>query len=100
MDERKKKKYNKKYNILFFIAAIVILAYILYAIIGLIQSPTDVFIIEYGEVSLEEPTIGYLIREETIVKGSNYQNGLVQIKSEGEKVAKGEAIFRYYNKRL
>ena len=97
MDERKKKKYNKKYNILFFIAAIVILAYILYAIIGLIQSPTDVFIIEYGEVSLEEPTIGYLIREETIVKGSNYQNGLVQIKSEGEKVAKGEAIFRYYD---
>ena len=97
MDKKKKKKYNKKYNILFVIVAIVILAYILYAIISLVQSPTDVFIIEYGKVSLEEPTIGYLIREETVIKGSNYQNGLVPIKSEGEKVAKGESVFRYYN---
>ena len=97
MDERKNKKYNKKYNILFAFAALVILGYILYALINLIKSPTDVFIIEHGKVSLEEPTTGYLIREETVVKGNNYQNGIVQIKSEGEKVAKGDAVFRYYN---
>ena len=30
--------------------------------------------------------------------GTNYQNGIVQIKAEGEKVAKGETIFRYYSK--
>ncbi len=97
MDKRKEKKYNKKYNILIVIAAVIILIYIMYAIINLIKSPTDVFIIEYGKVSLEEPAIGYLIREETPVKGTNYQNGLIQIKSEGEKVSKGEAIFRYYS---
>lgn len=92
-----KKIKNKKYNILIGLAGIVILIYIMYAIINLIKSPTDVFVIEYGKVSLEEPCIGYLIREETVVKGNNYQNGLTQIKSEGEKVAKEEAIFRYYS---
>ncbi len=97
MDEKQKRKYNKKYNILIAIIAFIILIYILYSIMKLVKSPTDVFIIEYGKVSLEEPATGYLIREENVVKGNNYQNGIVQIKSEGEKVAKGEAIFRYYN---
>lgn len=97
MDKRKTKKYNKKYNIIVVIVAIVILIYIIASIINLIKSPTEVFAIEYGKVSLEEPTIGYIIREETIVKGNNSQNELIQIKSEGEKVASGEKIFRYYS---
>lgn len=97
MGKRKKIKFNKKYTILVLVAGAIILIYILYAIINLIKSPTDVFVIERGKVSLEESAIGYLIREETIVKGNNYTNGIIQIKSEGEKVAKGEPIFRYYN---
>lgn len=40
---------------------------------------------------------GYVIREETVVQGNNYRNGMIQIKTEGEKVAKGEAVFRYYS---
>ncbi len=40
---------------------------------------------------------GYILREETIVKGENTQNGILQIKTEGEKVAKGEYVFRYYS---
>lgn len=97
MSKRKKKKYNKKYNILIALAGVVILVYILYAIINLIKSPTDVFIIENGNVSLEESATGYLIREESVIKGNNYQNGIVQIKTEGEKVSKGDYVFRYYN---
>lgn len=97
MDKRKPKRYNKKYNIIITIVAIIILIYIISSIINLIKSPTDVFAIEYGKVALEEPAIGYIIRDETVVKGNNYQNELVQIKSEGEKVASGEKIFRYYN---
>lgn len=97
MSKRKKKTYNKKYNILIALAGVVILVYILYAIVNLIKSPTDVFIIEHGNVSLEESAIGYLIREETVIKGNNYQNGIVQIKTEGEKVSKGDYVFRYYN---
>ena len=97
LDKRKKITYNKKYNIIVAIIAVILLVYISYSIIKLIKSPTDVFVIEYGKVSLEEPAVGYVIREETVVKGNNYQNGLVQIKSEGEKVASGEDVFRYYS---
>ena len=32
-----------------------------------------------------------------MVNGNNNQNGILQIKTEGEKVAKGEYIFRYYS---
>lgn len=95
--KKQDKKYNKRYNILIVIVALIIFAYIIYAIVNLIKSPTDVFVIEYGKVALEEPTVGYLIREETVVKGDNYQNGIITIKSEGEKIAKGEAMFRYYS---
>ena len=41
---------------------------------------------------------GYIIRDEVVVKGNQYKNGMEQIKSEGEKVAKNENIFRYYSK--
>lgn len=97
MNKEKTKKYNKKYNIIIAIGAIIILIYIISSIINLIKSPTDVFAIEYGKVSLEDTTTGYIIREEVIVKADNYKNGLVQIKSEGEKVAAGEAVFRCYS---
>ena len=46
---------------------------------------------------MEETDIGYIIRDEVVVQGENYKNGMEQIKSEGEKVAKDEAIFRYYS---
>ena len=40
---------------------------------------------------------GYVIREETVLSGQNYKNGLVEIKAEGEKVAKNDNVFRYYS---
>ena len=39
--------------------------------------------------------LGYVIRDEKIAEGKNYSNGMIKIKSEGEKVAKGSQIFRY-----
>lgn len=39
---------------------------------------------------------GYVIRDEKLAKGEDYENGISQIKSEGEKVAKGASIFRYH----
>ncbi len=32
-----------------------------------------------------------------MLTGENYKNGLVEIKTEGEKVAKGDNVFRYYS---
>ena len=40
--------------------------------------------------------LGYIIREETLIQGENSENGIFAIKTEGEKVAKGENVFRYY----
>lgn len=92
-----KKNNNIKYAIVILIA-IAILIYMIYAIINLIIKPTDTFLVENGKISYEETVQGYIIRDETVIKGENYKNGISQIKSEGEKVAKGEAIYRYYTK--
>lgn len=89
-------KENKK--ILLVCLVVLILAiYCLYKVVALIQNPTDTFTVEQGKIYQEESTTGYIIREETVVRGSNYKNGMAQIKTEGERVAKNEAIFRYYS---
>lgn len=74
-----------------------ILAYVLYIVIALVRNPTDTFIVTNGEVSQEENVNGYIVRNETVVRGENYKNGMVKIKNEGERVAKGDSIFRYYS---
>lgn len=53
--------------------------------------------VEEGKVSEEKLVEGYIIREETVVKGENYKNGMVTIKNEGERVSKDDTIFRYYS---
>lgn len=74
-----------------------ILLYVAYAIYLLVKQPTNIFTIEEGKLYQEETDIGYVIRNETVVKGENYKNGMMQIKSEGERAAKNENIFRYYS---
>lgn len=90
-----KKKRNK---IIISIITIIIVCYLAYTIYLLIKQPTDIFTVEEGQVSMEETNIGYIIRDEQVVKGENYKNGMEQIITEGKKAAKGEAIFRYYSK--
>ncbi|MCI8345211.1 MAG: hypothetical protein HFJ42_04500 [Clostridia bacterium] len=51
-----------------------------------------------GKYHLKSRPCGYVIRDETVLKGENYKNGISPIKAEGEKVAKSEAIYRYYTK--
>lgn len=94
-----KKDKKSKINAKIVVAIIIILAIIVYAIYALarlIMNPTDTCLVENGKISLEESVKGYIIRDETVVKGENYKNGIAQIKTEGEKVAKGDSIFRYY----
>lgn len=94
-----KKDKKSKINAKIVVAIIIILAiivYTIYALARLIMNPTDTCLVENGKISLEESVKGYIIRDETVVKGENYKNGIAQIKTEGEKVAKGDSIFRYY----
>lgn len=88
-------KKHRKIILLLLLACILI--YIIYMVVKLIQKPTDTVYVEMGQVREEEIAVGYIIREEEVIKGENYKNGIEQIKTEGEKVAKGEAIFRYYS---
>ena len=89
------KKNVKK--IIIVVSLILITIYSAVIIIKLIRNPSKTFLAENGKISLEENTTGYIIRDETIIEGNNYKNGISQIKSEGEKVAKGESVFRYYS---
>lgn len=76
---------------------ILVIIYAIYLVAKFVNNPTNTFIVANGELSKEETAIGYIIRDEIVVKGSNYKNGMEKIKNEGEKVAKGDSIFRYYS---
>lgn len=87
------KEHRKTITIVFLIC---ILIWFSTVVAKLVSNPTKTFLVEQGQIYQEETASGYIIRDETVVKGNKYKNGMVQIKTEGEKVAKGEAIFRYY----
>ena len=55
------------------------------------------FKVENGKLYKEETDIGYVIRNEKVVKGENYKNGMEQIIGEGSRAAANENIFRYYS---
>lgn len=63
----------------------------------ILKKPTDVFVVENGTLSYEESSQGYIIRDEVVLQGENYKNGMVKVLSDGEKAAKSESVFRYYS---
>lgn len=93
---KKVKKINRN-KIIIYVTFILILVYIIYAVYLLVKQPTNKVTVENGTLYLEETNIGYVIRDEQVVRGNNYKNGMEQIKTEGEKTAKGESIYRYYS---
>lgn len=95
--EENKKKFNRK-KIIIYITFLLVVIYLIYAVYLLVKQPTNKVTVENGTLYLEETNIGYVIRDEQVVKGNNYKNGMEQIKSEGEKTAKGDSIYRYYSK--
>lgn len=98
LKENKKKKSKKLNNKkIIYIALILIIIYVLYAIFLLTKEQSKTFTVEQGKIYIEETNIGYIIRDETVIKGENYKNGMEQIKSEGEKVGVNESVFRYYS---
>lgn len=111
MKEEKKQKQEKKNEkrkeqirtktsnkIVLYVVLLAIAMYLFYTIYLLLRQPTNIFTVEEGKLYLEETGIGYVIREEQVIQGDNYKNGMEQIKAEGEKAAKEESVFRYYSK--
>ncbi len=101
IDEQKNIKKQKKLNnfklVLIASILIIIIIYVIASITNLIINPTNTVIVKKGKISKEETDNGYIIRDEVVVKGENYKNGMEQIADEGSKIAKGESIFRYYS---
>ena len=87
-----KKEVNRKKNngIKIFstiIIFIVVIAIFVYSFAKIDSNTNQTFIIKNGKISDEETDIGYIIRDETVIKGENYKNGMIQIIDEGKKVA-------------
>lgn len=79
------------------IVVALIFIYVSYVTYLLVKQPTDTFRVDNGTLYLEETVQGFIIRNEAVVKGENYKNGMEQIAVEGEKVAKNQSMFRYYS---
>ena len=93
MKTKDKKKIAKR-----IILIIILCLFFGYAIImtyKLVKNPSSTFLVENGKISFEENVIGYIIRDETIIEGNENKTDIVPIKEDGEKVAKGESIYRY-----
>ena len=88
---------KKGKKIIAILLAIGILIYAGCAIYLLIANPMETYIVSQGTIIEEDETTGYIIRDEKVVQGENYENGIYAIALEGQKVAVGESIFRYYS---
>lgn len=69
--------------------------YLIFLLINIFKKPTSTFLVEEGKIHQEEYAEGYIIRRENVINVPDSNNGVVAIKSEGEKVGKGESIYRY-----
>lgn len=95
---KSRRKNNKAIKtIISLVVLVVVFGYFFASFIRLLQNPASTVVIKQGQISQEEIASGYIIRDETVVKGENYKNGMEQIVDEGSKVAKDESIYRYYS---
>ncbi len=98
IDINKKRKNRKRKNFIMKIICFVTIIYICFAVYLIGKTSNDTIIVETGTLTEEESATGYIIRDEIVVQGENYKNGIYQIVSEGEKAAKNQTIFRYYGR--
>ena len=96
MDEQKKSPKNVVGKIFLVLIVIILIIYLIYNTARLIMSPTDTFVVENGTLNVSETVDAYVIRNEKVLQGKNYMNGMEKTISEGKRAAAGEAVFRYY----
>lgn len=63
----------------------------------ILKNSAESVIVADGSLAFEEHAEGYIIRDEIVLQGENYKNGMVQILSDGERASKDESVFRYYS---
>lgn len=65
--------------------------------IQMLKNISQICVVEEGSLKYEESVEGYILRDEKVLQGENYKNGMVQIVSEGMRVPKNGDVFRYYS---
>lgn len=76
MDEQKKQPRNVVAKIFLILLAIIMIVYLIYNTVRLIMRPTDTFVVEQGNLDLSESVDAYVIRDEVVLQGNNYMNGM------------------------
>lgn len=95
-----KEVHKEKINVIKIIITIIFMVLFIVLVTNstnILKNSTDTVIVVDGSLSFEELTEGYVIRDEVVLQGENYKNGMVQIVSDGERAAKNEDVFRYYS---
>lgn len=95
-DNTVKSKKTKKIIIGIIVAITII--YGIFMVYKLIKNPSNTFIVENGTISEEETVSGYIIRDEEVIEEKNKKT-IIKIKEEGQRVAKGDSVFRYYSEK-
>lgn len=93
-DDTVKSKKTKK--IIIGIIVVIAVVYGVFMVYKLIKNPSNTFIVENGTISEEETVSGYIIRDEQVIEEKNKKT-IIKIKEEGQRVAKGDSVFRYYS---
>lgn len=94
----KNKKLKKQIRDAFILTIIISsIIFVLYEVISLMTSPAKTFILGESTISQEESKVGYVIRDEIIIENSKENKKIEPIINEGEKVAVGSPVFKYYN---
>lgn len=88
---------NSKFKIITTIICMVFIIFLVTNSTNIFKKPTDLYVVANGSLSEEETAEGYIIRDEIVLQGENYKNGMVQVVADGERVAKSEPVFRYYS---
>lgn len=96
MKEEKKGFKNVLIKIFLILLGILVITYLIFNTVRLVMSPNDTYVVEKGVLNLKENAEAYVIRNEIVLQGENYKNGMEKVVTEGKRVAKGDPVFRYY----
>ena len=83
---------EKGANLKIFLTIIFMIFFIILVTNGtkIMQKSIDVFVVANGSLYYEEQAEGVIIRDEVVLQGENYKNGMIRVISDGERVAKSD----------
>lgn len=97
MKETQEKKKGEKNKIFITLMFMVLVITLVINSTKILKKSTDVFVVAEGSLYYEEQAEGYVLRDEVVLQGESYKNGMVKVVSDGERVAKNQVVFRHHS---